>query len=98
MCGTQSPEMPAARPQTIDRSFVRLITYKRFITATLSYAAAVGLTIAVVLHGSAPVFQLAAALVIFIGGGTWALRDGLRLRRELNAVPSASASSASSSA
>jgi hypothetical protein len=82
------------RPQTIDRSFVRLITYKRFITAGLSYAAAVGLTIAVIAHGSAPAFQLAAALIIFIGGGTWALRDGLRLRREL----SASSSSASSSA
>ena len=87
-----------ARPQTIDRSFVRLITYKRFITAFLSYGAAIGLTIAVAVHGTAPLFQLAAALVIFIGGGTWALRDGLRLRRELNAVSAAAASSASSSA
>ena len=86
------------RPQTIDRSFVKLITYKRFITAGLSYAAAIGLSVAVAVHGSAPALQLAAALVIFIGGGTWALRDGLRLRRELNAAPSAASSSASSSA
>jgi hypothetical protein len=86
------------RPQTIDRSFVKLITYKRFITAGLSYAAAIGLTIAVIVHGSAPALQLAAALVIFVGGGTWALRDGLRLRRELNAgVSRASSSSVSSS-
>lgn len=85
------------RPQTIDRGFVKLITIKRFITAGLSYAAAIGLTIAVVLHGGAPAFQLAAALLLFVGGGTWALRDGLRLRRELNAL-SASSGGASSSA
>ena len=87
-----------SRPQKIDRGFVKLITYKRFSTALLSYAAAIGLTIAVVVHGSAPPLQFAAALVIFIGGGTWALRDGLRLRRELNAASTASSSSASSSA
>lgn len=87
------------RPRTIDRSFVKLIAYKRFITAGLSYAAAIGLSIAVAMHGSAPALQLAAALVIFIGGGSWALRDGLRLRRELNAAAAtASSSSASSSA
>jgi hypothetical protein len=86
--------MPA-RPQTIDRSFVKLITYKRFITAGMSYAAAVGLSVAVAMHGSAPVLQLAAALVIFVGGGTWALRDGLRLRRELNASAVGASSSAS---
>ena len=86
------------RHQTIDRSFVKLITIKRFITAGLSYAAAIGLTIAVVLHGGAPAFQLAGALLLFVGGGTWALRDGLRLRRELNAPLSASSAGASSSA
>jgi hypothetical protein len=80
---------PAMQPgQTIDRSFVRLITYKRFITAALSYAAAVGLSIATAFHGGAPAIQFAAALVIFVGGGTWALRDGLRLRRELSASSS----------
>lgn len=84
-----------SRPQKLDRGFVKLITYKRFSTALLSYAAAIGLTIAVVIHGSAPPLQFALALVIFVGGGTWALRDGLRLRRELNAA-SASASSSSS--
>lgn len=84
-----------SRPQKVDRGFVKLITYKRFSTAALSYAAAIGLTIAVVVHGSAPPLQFALALVIFVGGGTWALRDGLRLRRELNAA-SASASSSSS--
>jgi hypothetical protein len=86
-----------SRPQKIDRGFVKLITYKRFSTALLSYAAAVGLTIAVVVHGSAPPLQFAAALVIFIGGGTWALRDGIRLRRELNAAASTAASSSASS-
>ena len=67
-----------SRPQKIDRGFVKLIAYKRFSTAFLSYAAAIGLTIAVVMHGGAPALQFALALVIFIGGGTWALRDGLR--------------------
>lgn len=83
--------------QTIDRSFVRLIAYKRFITAGLSYAAAIGLSIATAYHGGAPPLQLAVALVVFAGGGTWALRDGLRLRRELRA-PTVSAADASSSA
>jgi hypothetical protein len=82
-----------SRPQKIDRSFVKLIAYKRFSTAILSYAAAIGLTVAVVLHGGAPMIQFALALVIFIGGGTWALRDGLRLRRELTSSSSSSASS-----
>jgi hypothetical protein len=84
-----------ARPQKIDRGFVKLIAYKRFSTAALSYAAAIGLTIAVVVHGSAPALQFALALVIFIGGGTWALRDGLRLRRELNAASSSASASSS---
>jgi len=87
--------MSPLRPQVIDRSFVKMIMIKRFITTVLSYAAAVGLSIAVAMHGSAPVLQLAIALVIFVGGGTWALRDALRMRRELKASVTSSSSPAS---
>jgi acyl dehydratase len=72
-----------AQPQHVDRSFARLVAYKRIMTGSLSLAASVVLSIAVALHGSAPPLAYAAAMVIFVGGGLWTLRDGLRLRREL---------------
>lgn len=73
------PEMP----RYVDRSFARVVAYKRIVTGSLSLSAAVLLSIAVALHGGAPPLSFAVALAIFVGGGSWALRDGLRLRREL---------------
>lgn len=73
-----------AKP-TVDRSFARLIAYKRLMTGSLSLAAAVALTVATLVHGGAPPLPYALAMVIFVGGGAWTLRDGLRLRRELGA-------------
>ena len=69
--------------RVVDRSFARMVAYKRIVTGSLSLAAAVGLSVAVAMHGSAPPWTFGLALVIFVGGGSWTLRDGLRLRREL---------------
>lgn len=67
---------------TVDRSVARLIAYKRIVTGSLSLACGVGLVIALVIHGAPPPIA-AVALVIFFVGGAWTLRDGLRLRREM---------------
>jgi len=67
---------------TVDRSFARMVAFKRIITGSLSIACGVGLIVALALHGNAPPIA-GLALVIFFGGGAWTLRDGLRLRREL---------------
>ena len=68
--------------QTVDRSFARMVAYKRIVTGSLSIACGVALIIALAWHGSPPPVA-ALALLIFFGGGAWTLRDGLRLRREL---------------
>lgn len=70
-------------PRTVDRSLARMIATKRLITGSLALVAGVVLVAITVAHGGAPPPQLYFALVIFFGGGAWALRDGLRLRREL---------------
>lgn len=67
---------------TIDRSFARMVAFKRIVTGSLSIACGVGLIIALVVHGSPPPIA-GLALLIFFGGGAWTLRDGIRLRREL---------------
>jgi len=68
--------------RTVDRSFARMVAYKRIVTGSLSMACGVGLIILLVSRGNAPPIA-ALALLIFFGGGAWTLRDGLRLRREL---------------
>lgn len=70
-------------PRTVDRSLARMIATKRLITGSLALTAGVVLVAIAIAHGGPPPAQLYFALVIFFGGGTWALRDGLRLRREL---------------
>ncbi len=67
---------------TVDRSFARMVALKRIITGSLSIMCGVGLIVALVLHGSPPPIA-GVALLIFFGGGAWTLRDGIRLRREL---------------
>ena len=68
--------------RTVDRSFARMVAYKRIVTGSLSIACGVGLIILLAVRGSPPPIA-ALALLIFFGGGAWTLRDGLRLRREL---------------
>jgi hypothetical protein len=67
---------------SIDRSFARMVALKRIITGSLSIICGVGLIVALVVHGSPPPIS-GVALLIFFGGGAWTLRDGIRLRREL---------------
>lgn len=69
--------------QHVDRKFARLVAYKRIMTGSMSLGAAVVLSIATAMHGGAPPLPFGLAMVIFVGGGIWTLRDGLRLRREL---------------
>jgi hypothetical protein len=72
-------------PPTVDRSIAKMIAMKRLVTGVLALCAGVGLVVAAYVHGGAPTPGLGLALVIFFGGGGWALRDGIRLRRELRA-------------
>jgi hypothetical protein len=60
-----------------------MIATKRLVTGSLGIVAGIGLLVAAVVHGSRPTPALGLALVIFIAGGAWTLRDGLRLRKEL---------------
>lgn len=67
---------------TVDRSIARLIAYKRIVTGVLAFAAGLA---TLVLSTTRPFTPLSlVALALFFGGGAWALRDGLRLRRELS--------------
>ena len=72
-------------PRTIDRSIAKMIATKRIFTGSLALCAGVGLLIAAFIHGGAPTPGLGLALLIFFAGGSWTLRDGIRLRRELRA-------------
>jgi hypothetical protein len=74
-------------PKTVDRGFVRFMMVKRISTGAICLVGGVG---AVVfgytsrheLHGKQwP--HMALLLLICFGGGTWMLRDGLRLRTML---------------
>ena len=70
-----------ARP--VDRSIAKMIAYKRLITGSLAMTAGCVTTYVGITNGHAMNPQLFLALAIFFGGGAWALRDGLRLKREL---------------
>jgi len=67
---------------TVDRSFARLVAFKRILTGSMSIACGIALAVILALRGVAPPLG-GLALVIFFAGGVWTLRDGLRLRREL---------------
>ncbi|MFO0739495.1 MAG: hypothetical protein U0270_26590 [Labilithrix sp.] len=67
---------------TVDRAFMKMVCIKRIVTGSLSIVLGVALIIALVAHGNPPPIA-AVALLIFFGGGAWTLRDGLRMRRDL---------------
>ena len=71
------------QPQMVDRGFMKMVCIKRIVTGSLSIASGVAFIIAMFVHGSAPPPIAALAVLIFFGGGAWTLRDGLRMRREL---------------
>jgi hypothetical protein len=69
----------------VDRRIAKAIAIKRIVTGTMGLSLGVALVVGVYVHGGAPLHLLAAAMLFFVGGGAWALRDGLRLLRELRA-------------
>ena len=71
---------PVNRP--VDRGFVKAVAYKRTLTGALSLVGAVVMTAMAMSRGDRSLLPLAAA-VIFVVSGSWALRDGLRLFRDL---------------
>ena len=60
-----------------------MIATKRIITGSLALAAGVGMLAIAIVHGGPPTAGLGLALLIFFAGGSWTLRDGLRLCQEL---------------
>ncbi|MBP9113571.1 MAG: hypothetical protein KBF88_12235 [Polyangiaceae bacterium] len=67
----------------IDPKFASLVAWKRVVTGSLGLLFAAGL---VWLSSSDPFYRtpkLGVAIALFAGGGGWALRDGLRLRKDL---------------
>lgn len=71
-------------PRTVDRGLARLVALKRIMTGATALVAGLVCVVIGIRHGSAPPPQLLLAVTIFFGGGAWALRDGLRLKRELD--------------
>jgi hypothetical protein len=72
--------------KTVDRGVVRLIATKRIGTGLVSMAAGSAAIAWVVARGgdlAGAGLQFGLFLLICFGGGGWSLRDGLRLRREL---------------
>jgi hypothetical protein len=69
--------------RTVDRSIARMIALKRIATGSLALAAGVGLIAVIAAQGRPFTAMVGLALLLFFGGGAWTLRDGLRLRREL---------------
>lgn len=75
--------MSLMKAKTVDRGIARVIAYKRLFTGTLGLAGGVLMIVIAFMHGGMPPPLLSLAACIFIGGGAWALRDGIRLHREL---------------
>jgi len=68
----------------VDRTFARMVAYKRLLTGTLSFVAGGVVTALAVSHGADhPTPLVPIALLVFFGGGAWAFRDGVRVLREL---------------
>lgn len=66
-------------PRAVDRGVVRVIAWKRTITGALSLVAAVALLVVAGRHGDHPMARVYLGALLFVFGGAWALRDGVRL-------------------
>jgi hypothetical protein len=73
--------------RTIDRGFARMVALKRIFTGVTGLLAGAGCIVVGMTHGGRPPGMLFLAMAIFFGGGAWSLRDGLRLKRDLDAPP-----------
>ena len=75
--------MSRAVPSTVDRRLAKAIAYKRIVTGALSLVGAAVMVVIAFSRGERPASMavLGAAILLFAGG--WALRDGVRLFRDL---------------
>jgi hypothetical protein len=67
----------------VERPVARMIAYKRIATGTASIALGAGLFVVARLKGAPVSPLLVLGLAIFLAGGAWTLRDGLRVYRLL---------------
>lgn len=63
---------------TVDRTFVKLVAYKRIATGIASLVGGAVMIALALSQGRGPTPLLAVAVLIFLGGGGWTLRDGVR--------------------
>jgi UDP-N-acetylmuramyl pentapeptide phosphotransferase/UDP-N-acetylglucosamine-1-phosphate transferase len=68
----------------VDRSMAKMIALKRMATGSLALGAGVAMIVVVAVQQRPLSPLILLALALFFGGGAWTLRDGVRLRRELN--------------
>ena len=69
--------------RTVDRGFVKMVAYKRIATGIAGLVGAVVMAVLALTQGHSPTPMFGLAIRIFVGGGGWALRDGLRMRAML---------------
>jgi len=69
--------------RTVDRAFVNMVAYKRIATGIAGLIGGVVMTALALTQGHSPTPLFALAILIFVGGGGWTLRDGLRMRAML---------------
>lgn len=81
--GAKTPPMLRPLPPLVDRSFVKIVAYKRLFTGVSSLVAALGLLYVTVRPHAGPTSYAVVGALLFTVGGVWALRDAVRLLREL---------------
>lgn len=69
--------------RTVDRGIARMIALKRIFTGVTALVAGVVTIVVALSRGGPPPGMFVLAILIFFGGGAWSLRDGIRLKREL---------------
>ena len=70
-------------PPLVDRSFVKVVAYKRLFTGVSSVFAAAGLLYVTARPHTGPTAYALVGALLFTVGGVWALRNAVRLLREL---------------
>ena len=70
-------------PASVDRSVVKVIAYKRTATGVMSLLGCVALVVIATSRTGRPSPMAFVGAAMFLFGGAWALRDGVRLLREL---------------
>lgn len=71
-------------PPLVDRSFAKAVAYKRLFTGACSLVGAIALVVLGFQPHPGTVFYAFFGAAVFSFVGVWALRDGVRVLRELN--------------